>query len=223
MRLAQLIADLEPKHNPDVDMIFVSRFDCDHSLKAIESVSAKFKVHTHINRGRRGVGWPAGCNDLWFGTMDRIYGLVEARQMPEYDAILTLEADSCPLGPYWHKSLMAEWHKAQQKRPTKMLGAMVQHPKPHVNGNALFSGDQAFLYEVSRKIGGCPPIFGWDFFLTEQFSRLGWGNTDLIKSYWQCATMPTDQIDGLIDSGVAFLHGVKDDSVLNHVRKRFVH
>jgi len=223
MRVAQLIADLEPAHNDQVDFLFVSRFDCPHSLKNIESVSSKFKVFHHINRNRRGTGWPAGCNDLWFGTMDRIYALVEARQMPEYEAILTFEADACPLGPYWHQTLLKAWREANKKKVVKVFGAMVQHPKPHINGNGLFSGDKQFLHEVSRKIGGCPPIYGWDFYLTKEFSQLGWDNCPYIKSFWQEKTMAPEQIDGLIASGVSFLHGVKDDSVIDHIRKRFVH
>lgn len=223
MRLAQLIADLEPRHNPDVDFLFTSRFDCEHDMKAIERISAKFKVHTYINRNRRGVGWPSGCNDLWFGTMDRIYSLVEARQMPEYEAILTFEADCSPLSPYWHQALMISWRNAQKAKVVKMHGAMVPYPRPHINGNALFAGDVPFLHEVSRKIGGCDPTQGWDFAKTLEFSRLGWSDCPLIKSYWQCATMPSEQIDQLITSGVTLLHGVKDDSVLEYVRKRFVH
>lgn len=223
MRVAKLITDLEPKHNDGVDFLFVSRFDCTHDLKAIDYASSKFKVFHYINKYRRGTGWPAGCNDLWFGTMDHIYSWTEARFMPEYDAILTFEADACPLVPGWHKTLMKAWHAVNAKKPTNIFGAMVEHPKPHVNGNALFSGKLPFLYEISRRIGGCPPIYGWDFYLTKEFSRLGWGDCPFIKSYWQEKMMEGSKIESLINSDVAFLHGVKDDSVIDFVRNRFVH
>lgn len=223
MQVAKLIADLEPRHNPDVDFLFVSRFDCDHDLKAIEQISSKFKVWHYVNKYRRGMGWPAGCNDLWFGTMDHIYSFTEAKIMPEYKAILTFEGDSCPLAPYWHKTLLKSWDDVNRKRPVKVHGAMVKHPAPHINGNCLFSGDLPFLHLISRKIGGCPPIYGWDFFLTKEFSREGWQDCPHVKSFWQEPTMTPERVDELIDSGVVFLHGVKDDSVLRRVRERFIH
>lgn len=222
MEVARLIADLEPKHNPDVDFLFVSRFDCLHDMKSIDYVSSKFKVFHYINRGRRGTGWPAGCNDLWFGTMDRIYGLTEAKQMPEYDFVLTFEADCCPLTPHWFRALYKSWTAANAKKPVNMFGALVDHPAPHVNGNAMFSGSLPYLYEISRKIGGCSPVHGWDFYLTKDFSRLGWGNCPHIKSYWQRATMEPEEVEQLINSEVTFLHGVKDKSVTDYIRKRFV-
>lgn len=222
MELARLIADLEPRHSDDVDFLFVSRFDCDHDLKTVDYVSTKFKVFHHINRHRRGTGWPAGCNDLWFGTMDFVYSWTEAKLMPEYDFVLTFEADCSPLGPHWYRPLMKAWTEANRKKPVNMLGAMVEHPAPHVNGNAMFSGKLPYLHEISRKIGGCSPIHGWDFYLTRDFSRLGWGNCDHIKSFWQRKTMTPEEVDGLITSGVTFLHGVKDYSVLEYVRKRFI-
>jgi len=223
MEVARLIADLEPRHNPDVDFLFVSRFDCQHDLKTIDYVSSKFKMWHYINRHRRGVGWPSGCNDLWFGTMDHICSYTEAKIMPEYDAVLTFEADASPLGPYWHKTLLDSWRKVNRKRPVKVHGAMQQYPGVHINGNCLFSGDLPFLNLVSRKIGGCPPIYGWDFFLTKQFSREGWENCPQMVSYWQQATMKPADVDALIDQGVVFLHGIKDNSVLNRIRERFVH
>lgn len=223
MQVAKLIADLEPQHNPAVDFLFVSRFDCTHDMRAIDYVSSKFKVFHHINRNRRGVGWPSGPNDLWFGTFDHICSYSEAKIMPEYDAILTFEADACPLVPYWHKALMTSWQNVNKKRPVKVHGAMLKAPGVHINGNCLFSGDQPFLNLISRKIGGCSPISGWDFFLAKQFAQAGWQDCPQMKSYWQRPTMGTDEIDALIDSGVAFLHGVKNYDVIDHVRRRFVH
>lgn len=224
MRLARLVADLEPRHNSEVDVLFVSRFDCEHDMKTVEYVSTKFKVHHYINRHRRGTGWPAGCNDLWFGTMDHIYSFTEAKRLPQYEAILCMEADSSPLVPDWHRRLIAAWRKANDNpnKPVKVFGALVPYPKPHINGNGMFSGDLGFLHLVSRKIGGCPPMYGWDFHLTKDFSRAGWANCPLINSFWQEKTISDERLNALIDAEVCFLHGIKDDSVLDYVRNRFV-
>lgn len=222
IRLARLIADIEPRHCESADFLFVSRFDCTHDEETILHVQKKFNVHTYINRHRRGTGWPHGCNDLWFGTMDHVFSFCEAKRMPPYKAILTFEADSCPLVPNWIRELSNAWDAQQARSITKVYGPRVEYPLPHINGNALFGGDLLTLHKISRQIGGCPPDKGWDFILAKQFKQMGWGDCPLMKSQWQCKTMSESDIDEHRKAGVVFLHGVKDDSVLTDVRKRFV-
>lgn len=222
MRVARLIADLEPRHSDFADFLFVSRFDCDHDLSTVEYVSSKFNCHTFVNRHRRGTGWPSGCNDLWFGTMDHVYSFCEAKRFPPYKAVLTFESDSCPLVPNWHRELSRAWDESAVPKDVKMFGARVEHPLPHINGNALFSADMKFLYWISRQIGGCNPTKGWDFILASDFKRVGWMNCPKMRSHWQRKTMPDEEIDTLRNEGVVFLHGVKDDSVISHMRKKFV-
>jgi len=218
MRLARLIADLEPRHSEFADFLFVSRFDCEQDLKTVEYVSQKFNTHTYINRHRRGTGWPHGPNDLWFGTMDHIYDFSQAKRFPPYKAVLTFEADACPLVPNWHRELSRAW----DEKPVKVLGSLLQYPGWHINGNALFSADLKFLYWVSRQIGGCSPISGWDFKLAKEFKQAGWADCPKMNSHWQTKTMSEERIEELRNSGVVFLHGVKDNSVIAHMRKRFV-
>lgn len=222
MKVARLIADLEPRHSEFADFLFVSRFDTEQDIRTVEYVSQKFNTHTFVNRNRRGVGWPHGCNDLWFGAMDHIYSFSEAKRFPPYKAVLTFEADACPLTPNWHRELSRSWDEIAAPKNVKIFGARVEHPLPHINGNALFSADQKFLHWISRCIGGCNPTKGWDFILARDFKREGWANCPLIRSHWQQKTMPDEEIDALRESGVVLIHGVKDDSVISHMRKKFV-
>lgn len=222
MKVARLIADLEPRHSEFADFLFVSRFDCEQDMKTVEYVSTKFNTHTYINRHRRGTGWPSGCNDLWFGTMDHCYSFSEAKRFPPYKAVLTFEADSCPLTPNWYRELSRAWDEQTAVKPVKVFGSLLQYPGWHINGNALFSADLKFLYWVSRQIGGCDPTKGWDFLLAKDFKREGWADCPRMNSHWQRKTMPDEEIDALRSSGVVFLHGVKDDSVISHMRKKFV-
>jgi len=222
MRVARLIADLEPRHSDFADFLFVSRFDCEQDLSTVEYVSTKFNTHTFVNRHRRGTGWPHGCNDLWFGTMDHVYSFSEAKRFPPYKAVLTFEADACPLVPNWHRELSRSWDQQAVPKNAKMFGAKVEYPLPHINGNAMFSGDLKFLYWVSRQIGGCDPTKGWDFWLAKEFKRVGWADCPLMKSLWQTKTMSPEAILHLRESGCVFLHGIKDTSVQEEVRKRFV-
>ncbi len=41
MKLARLMADLEPKHSDDADVLFISRFDTMQDVDAVKYVSRK--------------------------------------------------------------------------------------------------------------------------------------------------------------------------------------
>ncbi len=219
MRVARVIADLEPYFCTKADFLFMARFDCSQDLETIKEVSKKFQVLHRVNR-RRGEMWPHGCNELWFGVMDYVYSYShpEAKKIPSYKAILTFESDSCPLIPHWIERLSESWDRAN----VKVHGPMQIYPRQHINGNSLFSGDMKFLHWISREVGGCAPSGGWDYILAPEFSRRGWSDCPLMKSWWQCPTLPEETYQDLIQKGVVFLHGVKDNSVVNLVRKRFL-
>jgi len=217
MQLARLIADLESRHSDAADFLFVSRYDCSQDAETIKHVSKKFNVHAYVNK-QRGQLWPHGCNALWFGTMDWVFGYGEAERIPPYKAILTFEADCAPLAPNWISELSREW----DAKSTKVVGALQTSPGPHINGNALFSGDKAFLKWVSREVGGCTPHAGWDYVLAPQFKKWGWADSKLFRSWWNYPTMTEETFKQLGREGVAFFHGCKDESLLNHVRRRFL-
>lgn len=226
LALARLIADLEPRHNDRADFLFSYRFDCPPDKKTEEYVATRFNTFSWVNRHRRGEGWPGGCNDLWFGTMDRVYDLCNSGQMPEYKAVLTFEADAAPLVPHWLNALHTEWDNLSQKG-AKLVGHLLQYPpqpqvRLHCNGNALFSGDLTYLHHLARKIGGCPPSAGWDFYLAPQLKNLGWADCPAIRSYWNAQTALPPFLERVTNEGCAFLHGVKDQSVLNYVRDRYL-
>lgn len=218
MKVARLIADLQPGFCEIADFMFVARFDCGQDMKTIEHVSRKFNVHHFINHRFRGAEWPHGCNSLWFGTMDRVYTQTVADKFPRYKAVLTFEADAAPMTPHWISALSQAWDKAQ----AKVLGAFQSAPGPHINGNALFSCDKSFLKWITRDVGGCSPHGGWDFLMANEFRKKGWADCALMRSWWQLATMPPEVFEDLSRQGVVFFHGCKDDSLLKLVRARFV-
>jgi hypothetical protein len=221
MNLAKLIADLEPRKSEAADFLLVSRFDCVHDMDVVRHVSQKFNVHHYVNR-RRGTGWPHGCNELWFGTLDWVFAMSEAKRIPPYKAVLTFEADCAPLSPHWIERLSATWDEAQAKKQAKVVGAFQQYPGPHINGNAMFSGDKGFLRWIAREKGGCSPQGGWDYILSPEFRKRGWADTPLIRSWWQSKTVTKEMFDQLLTEEVALFHGCKDDSLIKHVRRKFL-
>lgn len=218
METARLIADLEPRKSEKADFLFVSRYDCTQEQETVEYVSRKFNVYTHINRSRQGNGWPHGCNELWFGTMDHVYDYGRAKKIPTYKAVLTFESDACPIVPHWITRLSDLWDEAG----VKVLGPMQRSPGLHINGNALFSGDPAFLKLIGRDIGGCSPQGGWDYILSPVFKKQGWADCAPMKSFWGCKTMNEEFFSSLLVQNVCFVHGVKDSSLRQMVRSKFL-
>jgi hypothetical protein len=226
-KLARLVADLEPHMSESADVLFSARFDCTHDIPTIEYVSRKFKVHTHINRNRRGVGWPAGCNDIAFGTLDYVYSYSEAKRIPPYKAVALLEADGAPLRKGWIEELSRAWDAANKVKPVRVFGPLLptgikDAGHQHINGNCLMSGDKIFLHWFTRKLGGCTPRAGWDWILAPYFKRMGWANAPQMESWWRCPQVSEQQYNSLLDKGVVYLHGCKNDDVFDLVRKRWL-
>jgi hypothetical protein len=220
MQVARLVADLEPRHSELADFMFISRFDCTQDPSTMEYVSRKFDVHHYVNKDRRGEGWPFGCNELWFGTVDRVYTLAQAKLMPTYKAVLTFEADAYPLSPGWIGRLSMEWDRLHAKG-ANMIGALID-PGPHINGNCLVSGEAEYLHWLARKLGGCSPQGGWDYLLRDKFKQHGWAGSKLFRSHWRAPTMSEGFFENLLKEKVCLCHGVKDDSVDRMVRRRYL-
>lgn len=220
MRTARLIADLQPGFCDIADFMFVARFDSTNDGKTMDYVSRKFHVHSHVNTGRRGVGWPSGCNDLFFGSIDHVYSHRLAERLPDYKAVLTFEADCCPLHPEWVSTLSAAWDKAG----TKMYGPVVSGPgmNEHCNGNTFVSGDLEHLRWLAREIGGCSPHVGWDYLLYPKFLARGVKNAPEMRSIYRAIGFTPEVFAKLRQQGVSFVHGVKDDSLEKIVREKFL-
>lgn len=231
MDAARLIADLENRHSDKADLLLMSRFDCPLADKGtLDHVSRKFNTYSQVCR-RRGTGWGHGSNELFFGVMDWVYANNAAKRLQEYKAILWFEADACPTVPNWILDLHDAWDKSQlSKKPVKILGPLLgqpQHPRmpkgiSHINAGALYSGDRAFLKWIARDIGGCSPQGGFDWILAPQFMKAGWADCPAMKSWWRSKGMTDEILSSLIHQGVSFLHGIKDNSMLDLVRSRFL-
>jgi hypothetical protein len=221
MRIARLAADLEPHFNDHFDFLFLARFDTPQDDATIKYVSAKFNVQTYINRHRRGVGWPHGCNELFFGLMDYVYTMRLADKIPNYKFILNFEGDSCPLRRDWLLRLNEQWdaHKV------KVLGPIIPPGPPatggiHCNGNAMYSCDMDFLHWIARKLGGCSPMGGFDFLLAPQFRQWGWADCRIMRSWWHCSPLTPEVVENLQRENVVFLHGDKSSATSDVIRKQ---
>jgi len=221
LALARLMADIQPGMCAEADFLFVNRFDCPPvDVATIKHVSRKFRVHNYRSP-RRGTGWPNGCNELWFGTIEWFYHMAGAKKIPGYKAILTFEADCAPLHKDWVKILSKGWDRLQEKSKIYMAGKIVTGDgiHEHVNGNCLVSGRPEFLKWLVRDVGSAPANVGWDYCMSEQFKQWGWANLPGMECRWGTRTMTGDQLQAEVNRGVVFLHGVKDYSAQVFSRK----
>lgn len=221
MDVARFIADLQPKHTDAADFLFVSRFDCHHDQDAVKYVSNKFNVRTFTSR-RRGKGWPHGCNDLWFSTIEHVNDNIEIRKFPKYKFVLTFEADCVPMSTRWIQHLIEQWDLAQAKRRVFVMGAQLESPGRHINGNALFSTDQAFTRWLSKDVSAAPPSQGWDYYLGPSFRSWGVAIMPGLQSFWATPTFSETDIENSFGRGDVFVHGVKDRSLLHAARKKLL-
>jgi len=219
LELARYLADLEPERCKIADFLFVARFDSSLDDHTTQRVARKFNVYTLKSR-RQGTGCPDGCNELWFSTMEWVQSMMAARKIPAYKAIFTCEADGAPIPRNWIEWLSLEWDRVNRPKPVVIAGALVE-PGPHINGNALISGEPGFLAWIARRVGGVRPGCGWDYCMAKEFKRLGWANIPGVKSIYNTPTFSPEQYAQMIENKWIWVHGGKDTSLIKMGRQRF--
>lgn len=222
-KLARLIADLEPQHSTQADILFVARFDCKHGEQTVRHVSRKFNVLRYTSP-KRGVGWPLGCNEIFAASMEYCFHKMKAGQIPGYKAVFNMAADTAPLAKNWIGSLSAAWDGAPAVMTAGALIAGSVHGREHINGDAcVLSGNLDFLQWVMRATGNLRVAAGWDWVLAMEFEKRGWKNIPCVRSLWRHHLGFTkDEWNLHVSQGTKILHGVKDDSVLELTRKNLL-
>jgi len=219
LELARYLADLEPVKSQLADFLFAARFDSKIDAPTVAHVARKFNVYTRVSR-RRGTGWPDGCNELWFSVMEWVHSMIKTKKVPHYKAIFTCEADGAPIQRDWIARISGEWDRVNTPKPVAVAGALVD-PGPHVNGNAMFTGNASFLNWIARKVGRVRPGCGWDYALRGDFQRIGWADIPIIKSIYNTPTFSPEQFEEMASLGWTWIHGGKDTSLIKLGRKKF--
>jgi hypothetical protein len=225
MKLARLLADLEAGHSARADFLFVARFDCKHDDDTIRYVSRKFNVFKHVSQ-RRGIGWPMGCNSIFFGALEWVYHKMAAKQIPHYRSILILGGDGAPLSRDWLSSFINE-SEMLHKKQVFVSGALVQakeHGHDHINGDCmLLSGNLDFLRWLAVTVGDVSVSAGWDWVLAKEFENWGWKGLPFVKSVWNRRKEFTQaDWDAEVAAGTVWFHGQKAYSLLNLGRKNLL-
>jgi hypothetical protein len=218
MTLARLIADIEPRHSDLADFLFVNRFDCEQDPATVKYVSRKFNTFTYRSP-RQSVGWPRGCNGLFFGAAEYYFHMsAEDKKTPRYKAAFFMEGDCVPFKRDWISFFSKEWDSFGGK--AMIAGKTIKTPeiREHINGNCFVSGDMKFLHYFVKRMGE-PAHVGWDYGFAEQLRALGVRDMPGMQCLWNTPTMTEEQLYKQVAEGVVWLHGVKDYSALNFAKR----
>jgi hypothetical protein len=89
----------------------------------------------------------------------------------------------------------------------------------HINGNALFAVN---TFTSSYKFLGAPADKGWDTWFAPEMKNLGWEDIAEIRSWFRKENLTEKEFDKLKAEGCVWLHGVKDNSAIDIVKKKVI-
>lgn len=179
MKLARLIADIEPKFRNDVSVLFTARFDATHDEETVLYVSKKFPVHKFTTT-RKATGWPNGPNQMMGESYCHCIELVRGRKV-NAKAILFIESDAVPLHKDWINMLIEEYKQSGKQVVGCWLGAG-DCGVEHVNGNCIIGID--FWRGKNRGILTPPSQGGWDAVLFGIIRPHAYPSRLIWSEYW---------------------------------------
>lgn len=219
---SKLIADMEENKRTDVDFMFFARWDtplenmidwqstCSHVAKKFNTRWYRCKNKTY------GQGWPDACNTMWSELAHEV--TVKLRnQWETWEWCMSIESDCVPLQRDWINKLDREW----RLKNVDFLGCMPERPPTHINGNMMFMTTPTAKY---RCLNSTPIGNSWDCYHWEKVFKPNGAHTPLIVSRHNCKTIDEETLYAPLfpdESAPVFVHGVKDSSARDIVRKKF--
>lgn len=217
MRLARLLADIEPRRRDDAVLAFCPRFDLEPSREQYETFlycGHKFGV-MNVAIKRQGTGHPTAANEMWGGIMDVMSEGWRAGQL-HYPSVFFAEPDGCPLKRDWLDLLIAE-HEQALCAGKRVTGALMRHAVPHVNGSMVLHCS-AWLDRPSLHV--TPPEQAFDMFHAAALMAEVQPTTLLANPYG--ATGWSDGALAAIAHDTAYLLNTKDDSAIAWAERTLV-
>lgn len=222
MRVARLLADIEPRRRHGIALAFCRRFDMpetDLLAQTMEHCAPKFAV-TAIRSTRPGAGHPAGCNELWSGSMEALTELWAAGHM-NAASVFFIEADGAPLTREWLGRLQRE-HQMALASGKRITGALMASGGerariPHVNGTLIA---HLSIWPDRPSLHRTPADQAWDVFHSAVLSSEARPTTQIKNVYgarrWSAAALKA------MAKETAWLSSTKDDSALEWAERTLV-
>lgn len=209
-QMCKVIAGLQAGHVGKVaEVMLVARQDCNIDINMVKVISAKFNTLT-FKSGSPLKGWPQGPNGMFGSAMIHIANLKN-----KYECIHWMEPDCVPLCPNWFWDLVMEWRKRHPK--AKIIGCRGDcngnGTGDHISGSCLYDPQIARLMPY---LTTCTNV-AWDYLHRQKIVSVG-GHTKLIQNRYKQTRLPPGVIN---EPGVVVIHGVKDNSVLDAVKRKY--
>lgn len=211
IELCKIMVGLQAGHaGQTAHVMLINRQDCIMDQNMVKIISARFNTRTYKSPSALR-GWPSGPNGMFGTTMIHISN----QFVRNYECVFWMEPDCVPLRPNWFWDLVLEWRR---KHPgAKIVGC--RHDcdgggkGDHITGCALYDPNIA---RIMPDITRCDKT-AWDYALRDRIVAIG-GSTSLIQNLYKQTKLPPSVIE---QTGVCILHGVKDWSVVNAVKRKF--
>lgn len=203
-------ANLLSKFNSTLGILMVGRNDARAVNSNIMSMlKQKFGFAEYWRCDRRGVGFPMGPNEVYFGIFS--HAMDKKSKLTDFDAMLVIESDCVLLKKDWHLDMTAEWNETVKEKNI-VAGAKVHHGyddfPSHINAAALYKRS---ILEDLPMLFGCSGNIGWDWYFGRNIIPRA-RDSKLFCLDYQKETISKTELLEARDKGVVVYHGVKDDS-----------
>jgi hypothetical protein len=209
-KMVDLIVDLEPVHvGRRAGILLVHRQDCKVDNEMVAKLKTRFDVLVHKSDSPNR-GWPQGCNGMFSSTILHV-----RRWKIPCKCIYWMEADCTPMYPGWFDDLAQAW---RERKPMTLVKGWTGDCNGdgtgwHITGCALYDPEIAIKMPfITSTAGGA-----WDYEHRRAIMARG-ERTTLIENWYRKNKAP----DSLMDKKYAVVHGIKDGSLCDMVRKKYL-
>lgn len=211
IEICRIVAGLQSVHvGQTAHFMLVCRQDCQVDDNMIKIISPKFNTFTYQSTSALR-GWPAGPNGMFGSTMIHIAN----NGVNKYECVYWLEPDCVPTKPNWFWDLVLEWRKRHPS--TRIVGCRADcngdGTGDHISGCALYDPNIARIFPA---LTTCD-LVAWDYHHRAKIVSMG-GPTNLIQNRYKQTNIDAGVIE---EPGVVLIHGVKDMSVINAVKRKY--
>jgi len=222
LRLARLIADIEPVMRDDVTLYLVPRHDVEISDEAKATVwhcQGKMKAGIVGDLPLVKTGHPDAPNEMWSAIVTRLAHVwADGHGRPN---VFTCEPDGCPVAVDWIDRLKAA-HELGLRFGKRVTGALTQSPAmigPHLNGTLVMHLSMAL---DRPSILSTPPNQAWDLFHRVAFLAESGPHSGRIINPYGAKGWPDEVLEAM-GREVAWISNTKDDSALAWAEANLIH
>jgi len=227
IRLARLLADLEPTYRTDLLLGLVCQPDTPYPRlvdETLEHCSHKFQVE-HVVSAYGAPGWADGSGQLWRGTMSYFHNAWKRGKI-NHNSIATFDGgDGVPLHNNWLNQRVTE-HEITRRAGKRVSGLLnLDVPEhAHINGNMVLDLELWNLCPSMRDtpLGASPAEWYkcWDTYHAKTFMGNARPST-VVHNCWNHRGVPKQIMDEAATSSV-WLHGYKDEFLHDLARERLL-